>query len=440
MEDIVDVIVIGAGLSGISCAIELKKAGLEVIVLERGDFPGSKNSFGGILFTTMLKDIVPDFRKDAPLERAVAYKDLCYMTDCSSAALQLYSDRWASGDTSDSFTVYRARFDRWFAEKAAEMGVDIYEGIVVQDLIRENGAVKGVRVRGEKSGEFEEFRANAVVIAEGSNSLLTERAGLREGKSLMVPKNRVSAVKEIIEIGEEEVEKRFGLEPGKGRAVSYFGYPNAYMVGVGFLYTNKSTVSIGLGVLIDDLASRKEPIYDLLERFKAHPVIRPLLKDGEVREYSTHMIAEDSQKQPVRVFDDGVMVVGDAAGFVNMSFHMEATNLAMLSGIYAAKTIKKAVERKDYSKNTLYLYKEMLEESFLKSDLCESDHYMELFMSERNFLKRYPEFGLRSMIDFFTPQNISKKQIKKQIFRNMRKEIGLFNIAKAMFKARRIIL
>ncbi len=440
MEDIVDVIVVGAGLSGIACAIELKKAGLEVIVLERGEFPGAKNSFGGILFTTLLKDLIPDFRKDAPLERAIAYKDLSFMNDSDAVSLQLYSNKWASWDLSDSFTVCRAKFDRWFAEKASEMGVDIYEGIVVQDLIRENGSVKGVKVRGEKSGEYDEFRANAVVIAEGSNSLLTERAGLRAGKSIMAPKNRVSAVKEIIEIGEEEVTKRFNLEEKTGKAVSYFGFPNAYMVGVGFLYTNKSTVSVGLGVLIDDLSYRKEPIYDLLERFKAHPVISPAIKGGKVLEYSTHMIAEDSQKHPVRIFDDGVLVVGDAAGFVNMSFHMEATNLAMLSGINAAKAIKAAKDKNDYTKNTLFIYKELLEKSFMKSDLAESDHYMELFMSERNFLKKYPEFGLRSMIDFFTPQNVSKKEIKKRIFKNLRKEIGLFNLLKALFKARRIVL
>lgn len=440
MEDIVDVIVVGAGLSGISCAIELKKRGMEVIVLERGEYPGSKNSFGGILFTTILKDILPDFRKDAPLERAMAYKDLCFMTDRDAMALQVYSGKWADRETSDSFTVHRAKFDKWYADKASEAGVDIYEGIVVQDFIREKGAVKGVRVRGEKSGEFDEFRSNVVVIAEGSNSMLTERAGLRKGTSLMTPKNRVSAVKEIIEIGEDEVNKRFSVEAGAGKAVSYFGFPNAYMVGIGFLYTNKSTVSVGLGVLVDDLLYRKEPIYDLLERFKAHPIIAPLLKDGNILEYSTHMIAEDSRKHHPGLFDDGIVVVGDAAGLVNMSFHMEATNLAMLSGVYAAKAIKTANEKKDYSRNTLYAYREMIEDSFIKKDLVESDHYMDLLSSDRNFLKKFPEFGLKSMVDFFTPQNISKKEIKKRIFRNLRKEIGLFGALKAAFKARRIVL
>lgn len=440
MEDMVDVIIVGAGLSGISCAIELKKRGLEVIVLERGDYPGSKNSFGGILFTTILKDILPDFRKDAPLERAMGFKDLCFMTDKDAISLQVYADKWSSKDRSDSWTVHRAKFDKWYADKAMELGIDIYEGIVVQDFIRENGAIKGVKVRGEKTGEYEEFYSNMVIIAEGSNSLLTERAGLRQKNSLMLPKNRVSAVKEIIELGEEEINKRFSVFPGSGRAVSYFGFPNAYMIGVGFLYTNKTTVSIGLGVLIDDLVYRKEPIYDLLERFKTHPVIEPLIKGGEIKEYSTHMIAEDSQRHPVRIFDDGVLVIGDAAGFVNMSFHMEATNLAMLSGVYAAKAIKTALEKKDYSKNTLCIYKDMIEDSFIKKDLKESDNYMELFHSDRNFLKKYPEFAMRSMIDFFTPQNVSKKEIKKRLFKDLRKEIGLFNALKTMFRSRRIFL
>lgn len=440
MEDMVDVIVIGAGLAGISCAIELHRKGLETIVLERGDHPGAKNSFGGILFTTILKDIIPEFRSDAPLERAMAFKDLCFMTDRQSASLQIYSDKWASKETSDSWTVHRASFDKWYADSAAEMGIDIYEGVVVQDFIRENGAVKGVRVRGEKSGEYEDFRANVVIIAEGSNALLTERAGLRQKSSLMGPKNRVSAVKEIIELGEEEINKRFGVESGKGRAVSYFGFPNAYMIGVGFLYTNKTNVSIGLGVLIDDLIFRKGPIYDLLDRFKAHPVISPLITGGEIKEYSTHMIAEDNQKNPVRIFDDGIMVIGDAAGFVNMSFHMEATNLAMLSGKFAAQAVKNAKEKNDFSKNGLYIYKDLIEASFLKSDLKESDNYMDLFHSERNLLKKYPEFGLNSLVEFFTPGNIAKKETKKNIFRSLRKEIGLFNLLKVMFKSRRIIL
>ena len=49
MSDDFDIIIIGAGIAGTACALRCVRAGLSVLLIERGELPGSKNLSGGRL-------------------------------------------------------------------------------------------------------------------------------------------------------------------------------------------------------------------------------------------------------------------------------------------------------------------------------------------------------------------------------------------------------
>ena len=136
------------------------------------------------------------------------------------------------------------------------------------------------------------------------------------------------------------------------------------MLGLGFLYTNKDSISIGLGVTLNELAENKVKPYELLDKLKCHPSIAPLIKDGELLEYSAHLIPEGGYKCLPDLFADGVMIAGDAAMMVN-NMHWEGTNLAMMSGKFAGETALHALLEEDYTAETLSHYQQRLEQSFV---------------------------------------------------------------------------
>ena len=105
----------------------------------------------------------------------------------------------------------RAKFDNWFAEQAEKAGADIFPGVVVDDFVWDNSKVVGVKARGEKEGEYDELHADVVICAEGANSMLAEKAGLRQGISQMSGVNRAVIVKEVIALPREIIEDRFHL-------------------------------------------------------------------------------------------------------------------------------------------------------------------------------------------------------------------------------------
>src|SRR5580704_4695319 len=83
-DDKFDSIVVGAGPAGVSAAITMARAGLNVALLERGEYAGAKNVQGAVIYSKMLADIIPDFWKDCPLERKLVDERVFVMTDTST--------------------------------------------------------------------------------------------------------------------------------------------------------------------------------------------------------------------------------------------------------------------------------------------------------------------------------------------------------------------
>src|SRR5271165_3768156 len=199
-----DCIVVGAGMSGNAAAYTLAKKGLSVLQLERGEYAGSKNVQGAIMYASMLEEIIPDFRDDAPLERHIIEQRMWYMDDASYAGMHYRSDDF-NEEKPNRYTIIRAQFDRWFSRKVREAGALVLLETTVTDLCFSGGKVIGVKT--DRAGGT--VLADVVVMAEGVNGLLGSRSGLR---STPTPDTVALAVKEMHFLPSDVIEARFNLK------------------------------------------------------------------------------------------------------------------------------------------------------------------------------------------------------------------------------------
>lgn len=360
-EERMDAIVVGAGPAGTAAALTMARAGMEVLVIERGTSVGSKNMTGGRLYTHALERLLPNFWEEAPVERRVTRELLTFMTDESAISIDFKSA--AMGQ--NSYTVLRSRLDPWLAEQAENAGAMVATGVRVDDLILENGKVVGV-----KAGE-DEMYANIVIIAEGANCLLPRKAGLRTRE--IDPKQMATAAKSVIELPPGVIEDRFNLAGNEGASQLFVGSVTQGLPGGGFLYTNRDCISLGLVINIAALQQKQVKTADLMERFKEHPAIAPLIDGGKVVEYSAHMVPEGGVNMMPQITGDGILVVGDAAGLVlNLGYVVRGMDFAIASGIHAAEAAMEAKEKGDFSRASLAGYEARLRDSFVLKEL---EHY-----------------------------------------------------------------
>ena len=419
-----DVVIVGAGPAGISAAIPLAKAGLKVIVLERGEYPGSKNVMGGILYRHAADEIIPGFYKEAPLERHIIKQSIWIMT--KGSAFQVgYQDLELDREPYNSFSVFRANFDNWYAGKARDSGALIINETVVEGLIIEDGKVVGVRT-GRPDGDI---RCDVVVIADGVNSLLTRDLNLR---GELTPDSATLAVKEIINLDEAAINQRFSLTGLQGSTIELVGEITQGMVGIGFIYTNRKSISIGIGALVSELKRTLMRPYELLDSFKNHPFVSPLIEGGENREYLAHMIPEIEFNKLPKPYGSGFLVAGDAAGFGNV-VHREGSNLAMTSGFLAAQTILRAKERGDYSENSLSYYKHLLERSYILKDMKKYRNLKKYLETHKEIFTVYPYMLSDAVRELFVVDNVAKKEKQKKIIKAVRQRRPICKILKDLY-------
>lgn len=429
-EEKFDVVVVGAGPAGLAAAYTLSQAGLQVLIFERGEYPGSKNVMGGILYRQPTEAVIPGFWKEAPVERPIVEQRIWVLTKDSALTLGYKTDRM-SKEPYNAFSVLRAKFDRWFAGKVEEAGAFILTDTVVESLLRENGKVVGVRT-GREDGDI---RADVVIAADGVNSLIARDAGLH---AELRPDHVALAVKEVIALPREKIEDRFNLEPGQGVAIELVGEATGRMLGTAFIYTNQESLSVGVGAIASEFAASGIKPYELIEQLKAHPAVRPLVAGGEVKEYMAHLIPEGGYKAMPKLYADGLLVVGDAAMLVN-SLHREGSNLAMTSGSLAAQAVIKAKEKGDFSAQSLSLYQRLLEESFVIKDLKkykDATHYLE---KHRELFTVYPEMMSDAAYELFAVDSVPKGDKQKRIMKMVRSRRPLLKLAKDLFDGWRAI-
>jgi len=412
-REVVDAVIAGAGPAGISAAITLARAGKEVVVLERGDYPGAKNMFGGAIYAQPAAEIFPEFWKTAPVERYNVEHRYALLGDKDGTTISYRNGEHSKEGHYNSFTVIRAKWDRWCAEQAEAAGAFIVPETLVESLIIEDGKVVGVKT------EQEEFYAKVTIVADGVNSLLAKQAWDRPE---IKPENVALGIKEVISLPKEKIQDRFNLEGDAGVIYTILGGPMQGIVGLGYVYTNLDSVVVGLGVSLEDLKHKKTKPYELLNELKKHPTIKPLINGGELLEYSAHLIPEGGFKAMPTLYKDGVMIVGDAAMLVN-NVHWEGTNLAMMSGKFAAETALQAYDKEDYSANMLSLYQKKLEESFVLKDLKSYKNVMG-FLEDNSkvFLGFYPSKINEFMNQFTAVDGVPKKTKYRQFIGDVIKQ------------------
>ena len=405
-----DVIVVGAGPSGNAAAYTAAKAGLKVLQIERGEYPGSKNVQGAILYADALERIIPDFREDAPLERHIIEQRMWVLDDASFVGSHFRSEDY-NKPPYNRYTIIRAQFDKWFSSKVREAGALLICETTVQNLIMDGDKVVGVRCDREAGDVY----ADVVILADGVNSTLARKAGFH---GEIKADNVALAVKEILFMPEDLIKQRFNVKDEEGVVIEMIGKITEGMMGTGFLYTNKDSLTIGIGCMLSDFKKNenKTSPYTLLENLKRHPSVAPLIEGGEMKEYCAHLIPEGGFFAVPKVYGNGWMIVGDSGGFVN-AVHREGSNLAMTTGRLAAETVIAAkAAGKEMTTATLKAYQKALDESFVMKDLKKYRDMPKVFHDNPQFFTTYPELLNKAARTMVTVDNIDKKTKEREIF------------------------
>lgn len=408
-----DVIVVGAGPAGVAAGVTTARAKLKTLIIEKAKRPGTKNVMGGILYPKSIDPVFPGFWKNEKvIERPIVEENIWLLNGNDAVKFGFRSEEFKSG-VPNAYSVLRVKFDEWAAKEAKTAGAMVLPATRVDDVIRDGTQIIGVKTDRPDGDIY----APIVILAEGANPFIARRAGLaREYK----PHELALTVKEIISLDVRTIEERFNLNSGDGCTFEVFGASTGGLLGYAFIYTNKDSLSIGLGALVSDFIENKIRPYDMLEDFKAHPAIKPLLAGGKVMEYMSHLIPEAGYGALPTLFSDGVMIAGDA-GMLTNAVHREGSNFAIQSGWMAGQTAVVAHQKHDFSAQTLSAYRAKLEKSFIMKDLRKYQGLTPYVMKKRKeFLELYPGMLTEAAKEMFSVDNVSKKEKEHKIMKMIR--------------------
>jgi len=429
MKESFDAIVVGAGPAGCAAAYSLARAGLEVLLVERGKSAGVKSMTGGVLYGPILNNLIPDFWKEAPVERRVTRHVITLLSEKTSLSVD-FNSAGLDASLTDGYTVLRARFDRWFADKVEQAGGMVITGVRVDDLIWDGKRVAGIVAGGDR------IPAGVVIAADGINSVMAKKAGLGARLS---PGNVNQGVKEIIRLPREVIERRFNISGDGGVAIHFLGFCTRGVHGGGFLYTNQESLSLGVVVQLKALIDNSLRSVDLLEGFKAHPAVKEMIKDGTTVEYSAHLVPAGGLAMVPQLYADGLLLAGDAAALVLATGRaLEGLNFALASGMAAAETVQRAKEKGNYGRETLSDYARLLSESFVLQDLKRFQRSPEL-LENRRLYSVYPELACSLAEKVFRVDGHPKKTVWQLAREEMKDRVSIWTLLKDAMAARRSV-
>ena len=369
-----DVVIVGAGPAGLACAIELTRlahedqgsAELDIAVLEKAGALGEHSLSGAVVNPRAFHELFPDLNpSDFPFRQPVAGETVYFLTQGRAQRIPTPPTMHNAG----FYTASLCEIVRWLGDRAEQAGVNLFAGFPVDALLVEGDAVRGVRTTPsgldrdrQPTADFAEptdVTGKVTVLAEGTRGLLTQ--GWREWQRVG------SANPQIFALGVKEV---WETKKPLGSVVHTLGWPlpdDAF--GGSFMYPlGPSQVALGIVVGLDYHDASLD-VHELLQRMKLHPLFRPYLDGGELVEWGAKTIPEGGYYAlPERRSGDGVLLVGDAVGLVDVP-SLKGIHYAVQSGIYAARAAFAALKSGDTSAGRLAAYDRMVDESYIVADM-----------------------------------------------------------------------
>jgi electron transfer flavoprotein-quinone oxidoreductase len=425
MEAEFEVIIVGAGLSGCAAAYDLARHGASVLLIERGKHPGSKSVSGGLMYCHALHKLIPEFWKEAPVERYVKRHVVSFLSKESALSLSFDSAKFSTPPY-NSYTVLLSKFNEWFGSKVQQEGGIVANGTYVEDLLWERDKVVGV-----KAGR-EEIRSKVVIAADGVNSRLVERAGLR---SKFDANSVALGVKSVVGLPNGVIDERFNVQKEEGVAYTFLGCTKG-MQGGGFLYTNRESVSVGAVVGIHSFLRTDAKSTNLLDDLISHPSVRELIEGATPLEYSAQLIPEGGIRGVPRLHRSGFLTVGDAAGFTsNSGLLLRGMDFAVASGAMAAEVVRKAKASGDYTASTLSQYESLLQKTFVLRDM-QTYRNAPRFLSNQRLYSTYPDLVCDLMEKLFTVDGGPRRNLFSLARQEVKGKVSLVRLVGDLLEAR----
>jgi len=387
-----DVLIIGAGPGGLSCALHLanlieqhnearKSPALSaenIYVLEKAREIGAHQLSGAIMDPRALRELVPDFEKTAPLDTPVTGDDAHYFTETNSFKLPITPPPLRNHG---NYVVSLNRLVKWLGGLVEKKGANLFTQFAGKELLYENNGIagvitedKGVDKNGKPKDNFTpgyELRAKVTVLAEGPRGSLTKD---------LVSRLRLDGLNpQVYGIGIKEL---WDVQPGRiatGYVAHTLGWPlTSDLYGGGWIYgLRDNRVSLGMVVGLE----YHDPLFDphaAFQQFKTHPFVKNILEGGKLVRYGAKTVPYGGWYSMPRNYVDGGLIVGDSASLLN-SQRLKGIHTAIKSGMLAAETIYEALCAGDTSANTLGKYPERIERSWLKQELWAVRNFHQAF-------------------------------------------------------------
>jgi electron-transferring-flavoprotein dehydrogenase len=341
-----DVVIVGAGPSGLAAAIRLKQLAtaaereIAVCIVEKGSEVGAHILSGAVFEPRALDELIPDWREQgAPLVTPAAEDRFLLLTETRAIRLPTPPQMANHGN----YIISLGNFCRWLARQAETLGVEIYPGFAAAEVLYDaTGRVRGVATGdmgigkdGQPTDRFQpgvELLATETLFAEGCRGSLTktlvERFGLRDGVD---PQTYAIGIKELWEAAPDRHQP--------GLVLHTIGWPlDSATYGGSFLYhLENHQVAVGFVIGLDYKNPFLNP-FEELQRFKTHPAIRPFFEGGRRVAYGARALNEGGFQSIPRLDFPGGALIGDAAGFLNVP-KIKGSHTAMKSGMVGAETV-----------------------------------------------------------------------------------------------------